>query len=90
MTLENTSLDWDVSVYHSVEASSTELVLQPHGSRRKSMGAAWLGFVLFEILVLPLITILPAFVVMIIILAMLSATMPGLQNHWITGGVVFF
>jgi hypothetical protein len=89
MTIENTSSDGNTCTYYSVEASSTELVLQPRCSRRKAMLAAWSSFGLFEILFLPLMTILPALLVTIAILAFLSATEPGWQNHWLTHSVIF-
>ena len=89
MTIENAPADENTCTYYSVGASSTELVLQPLCSHRKAMLAAWSSFALFEILFLPLMTILPTLLVTIAILAFLSATEPGLQNHWLTHSVIF-
>jgi hypothetical protein len=95
MALDNTSMDWDGAVYGSVGESSTELMLQPYAERSKVMGVAWLGLAGFIILLLPF-TILPTLLVMILMLAALSAIplegvaiAPQLQNHWLTTGVIF-
>jgi hypothetical protein len=76
-------------VYDSVGESSIELLLQPRSSRRHVMSQAWLGLIVFEIIFLPMLTILPTGCLIGTLLGLLSMYSPALQNHLITHGVIY-
>jgi hypothetical protein len=78
-----------LGVYDSVGESSTELLLQPRSSRRHVMSQAWLGLIIFEIMFLPMLTIVPTVCLMATLLGLLSMYAPALQNHQITHGVIY-
>jgi hypothetical protein len=82
MTGEHISWDRHPHVYESVMTSSNELVLQPRCSRNRAMRSAWSSFILFEVLILPLMMI-PIVGVVIIIFGGLNAIMPVFQDRTI-------
>jgi hypothetical protein len=89
MTRSSASSDNYGCVFDSVGESSTELVLQPRYNRHLVMSQAWQGLILFEILFLPMFTVLPTVLLMTAILLPLSMYAPELQNHQIIRGFIF-
>jgi hypothetical protein len=74
-------------LYDSVRISSLELVLQPRCSRAEALRIGWSTVKAIGIF-LPFITILPTLIVTIVTLAIIGATVPIWQNHWITNFVI--
>jgi hypothetical protein len=78
-----------VGVYDNVGESSTELVLQPRSDRHRVMRQAWVGLIVFEMMLLPMLTIAPTVFLMAVLLTVLKIHSPALQNHPLTHGVIY-